>query len=102
MKVHFDEGLATHIGLEPCVFAREGEGEASVEVRIGQPLSCERTPLGRPTVCVARKATVAGALLRVPVTPGAVIDPGMCVSSLYGNREIPFLSNRICWFASGR
>jgi len=43
VKVHFDEGLATHIGLEPCVFVREGEGEASVEVRIGQPLSCERT-----------------------------------------------------------
>jgi hypothetical protein len=42
VQVHYDEGVAIHIGLEPCVFVREGECEASVEVRIGQPLSCER------------------------------------------------------------
>ena len=39
MQVHYDEGVAIHIGPEPCVGTREGDGEASVGERIGQPLS---------------------------------------------------------------
>ncbi len=30
MRVHYDEGLANHIGREPCAGIREGVGEASV------------------------------------------------------------------------
>ena len=41
MRVHYDEGIANHIGPEPCAVAREGIGEASVGDRIGQPLSRE-------------------------------------------------------------
>ena len=41
MQVHCDEGIANHIGPEPCAVAREGIGEASVGDRIGQPLSRE-------------------------------------------------------------
>jgi hypothetical protein len=41
VKVHCDEGVANHIGPEPCVCAREGRGEASVGESIGQPLSLE-------------------------------------------------------------
>jgi hypothetical protein len=41
VKVHYDEGLARHIGPEPCAGIREGVGEASVGDRIGQPLSRE-------------------------------------------------------------
>ena len=29
MQVHYDEGLAIHIGPEPCVGVREDESEAS-------------------------------------------------------------------------
>ena len=43
MQVHCDEGVATHIGPEPCAGPREGVGEASVGERTGQPLSRERT-----------------------------------------------------------
>ncbi|MCL2022364.1 MAG: hypothetical protein FWG81_09920 [Betaproteobacteria bacterium] len=43
--VHYDEGVANHIGLKPCVFVRKDECEASAEVRIGQPLSRERISL---------------------------------------------------------
>ena len=43
MQVHCGEGVAIHIGPEPCAVVREGGGEASVGVRIGQPLSRERT-----------------------------------------------------------
>ena len=42
MQVHYDEGIANHIGPEPCAGAREDVGEASVGERIGQPLSHER------------------------------------------------------------
>ena len=41
MQVHYDEGVANHIGPEPCVDAREGIGEASAGDCIGQPLSRE-------------------------------------------------------------
>jgi hypothetical protein len=41
VKVHYGEGVAIHTGLKPCVGTREGGGEASVEERIGQPLSRE-------------------------------------------------------------
>ena len=41
MEVHRDEGLANHIGPEPCAVAREGTGEASAGDCIGQPSSRE-------------------------------------------------------------
>ena len=41
MQVHCDEGIANHIGPEPCVMTREGTGEASAGDCIGQPLSRE-------------------------------------------------------------
>jgi hypothetical protein len=41
VKVHCNEGLAIHIGPEPCVCIREDAGEASAGERIGQPLSRE-------------------------------------------------------------
>src|SRR5512132_2650592 len=37
VKVHYDEGVANHIGPEPCVVVREGGCEASVGVHVGQP-----------------------------------------------------------------
>ncbi len=39
MKVLCDEGVAIHIGPEPCASVREGRGEASVGVCVGQPSS---------------------------------------------------------------
>ncbi len=41
MRVPYDEGVANHIGPEPCVDAREGVGEASAGERTGQPSSRE-------------------------------------------------------------
>ena len=41
MQVHFDEGVATHIGPEPCAGVREDVGEASAGEHIGQPSSRE-------------------------------------------------------------
>jgi hypothetical protein len=39
VQVHCNEGVANHIGPEPCAGAREDVGEASVGERIGAPLS---------------------------------------------------------------
>jgi len=41
VQVHCGEGIANHIGPEPCGGAREDVCEASAGDRIGQPLSCE-------------------------------------------------------------
>ena len=41
MKVHCDEGVATHVAPEPCASVREVDCEASLGERIGQPLSRE-------------------------------------------------------------
>jgi len=41
VRVHYDEGLANHIGPEPCAVVREDLGEASAGDRTGQPLSRE-------------------------------------------------------------
>ena len=42
MKVRYDEGIAIHIGPEPCTAGRKARGEASVGECIGQPSSRER------------------------------------------------------------
>jgi hypothetical protein len=39
VQVHYGEGVAIHIGPEPCVGICEGAGEASVGEHTGQPLS---------------------------------------------------------------
>ena len=41
MQVRCNEGVAIHIGPEPCVGVREDDGEASAGERIGQPWSRE-------------------------------------------------------------
>ena len=104
MEVRHDEGVAIHIGPEPCVAVRKGGGEASAGERIGQPLSLERFISRVPTLLRRRKATRTGASARAPGRPGVVEEPGMCGSSLYGNREIPRLTSRgeATWSASGR
>jgi len=54
VQVHCDEGVANHIGPEPCAGIREDAGEASVGVRAGQPLSRDRKLFqGADAVCVA-------------------------------------------------
>jgi hypothetical protein len=58
VQVHYDEGIANHIGPEPCAGIREDVGEASVGERAGQPLSRDRKLiLGADAVCVAEGNT---------------------------------------------
>ena len=58
MQVHYDEGIANHIGPEPCAGIREDVGEALTGVRAGQPLSRDRKLIpGADAVCVAEGKT---------------------------------------------
>ena len=60
MQVHCDEGVANHIGPEPCVGIREDAGEASVGGCVGQPLSREiGLVLGADAVTLAEGNTAA-------------------------------------------
>ena len=88
MKVRHSEGVAIHIGPEPCIVDREVRDEASVGERTGQPWSRERVLSQAPTMYSDRKAILTGTSAQVPVRPGVVEDPGMCARSLRGNREI--------------
>ena len=86
MQVRHDEGLAIRIDPEPRAVVREGESEASAGERIGQPLSPAKIQIpGADAV-----AKVEGnAPARASGQPGVVEEPGMCRSSLGGNREVP-------------
>jgi hypothetical protein len=50
VQVFHDEGVAVHIGPEPCVSNREVRGEASAGERIGQVWSRESFVWGADTV----------------------------------------------------
>ena len=95
MKVRHDEGVANHIDPEPCVAARKGDDEASVGEGAGQPLSHEiLNPGGRR--CFEGGRQHSQARNRKAWRPGGVEEPGMCRSSLGGNREVPRLTIREC------
>ena len=88
MQVHRDDGVANHIGPEPCAGIREDVGEASVGVRAGQPLSRERKLfLGADAVCVAEGKTFECAIASARAAQRGR-EPGMHARSLSGNREI--------------
>jgi len=88
VKVRYDEGIAIHIGPEPCIAGRKASGEASVGECIGQPSSRVRIIPGADAVALA-EGNMPSASTRVLRQPGVVRDPGMCRRSLRGNREIP-------------
>jgi hypothetical protein len=104
VQVHYDEGVAIHIGPEPCVAAREGNGEASAGERIGRPLSRERNSSRGADAVRRAEGNTDGRVNASTRTLGAVRDPGMCGRSLCGNRETPrpTTGHVPTWPASGR
>jgi hypothetical protein len=63
VKVHCNEGVAIRIGPEPCVGIREGDGEASVGERIGQPLSRESLIVPGADVVRITEGNMEGAIV---------------------------------------
>ena len=88
MQVHYDEGVAIHIGPEPCGVAREGAGEASAGERAGRPSSRERATVPGADVVTVTEGHTSGRVSASARRPGVVRDPGMHGRSSRGNREI--------------
>ena len=97
MKVHCDEGVANHIGPEPCAVVREGIGEASVGERIGQPLNRESKKVSGADVVRSTEGNMDGSVIASarPTRRGRrpwhvwtlfVREPG---DLGFGQREIP-------------
>ena len=94
MQVPDNKDVANHVVPESCAAHREVRREALTGVRIGQPLSHDRSLSRVPTLFHLRKATWTSAPTQALARPGAVVEPGMCARSLYGNREISGLTSR--------
>ena len=88
MQVRYDEGVAIHIGPEPCGDIREDGGEASAGECAGQPLSPENQRIPDAHAVNYVEGKTSGASSRALRGSGVVGDPGMCASSLRGNREV--------------
>jgi hypothetical protein len=94
VQVPDNKDVANHVVPESCAAHREVRREALTGVRIGQPLSRDRSLSWVPTLFHLRKATRTGAFTQALARPGAVVEPGMCARSLRGNREISGLTSR--------
>ena len=88
MQVLRDEGVATHIGPEPCASVREDRGEASVGVCVGQPLSGDSYTIRSAEGVPDPEGNTGSPPSREAVWLRVVKDPGMRISLLLGNREI--------------
>ena len=92
MQVHHDEGVANRIDPESCASTREGIGEALTGERIGQPSSRENLIVPGADVFIFTEGNMESAITRALAQSGVVLDPGMCGSSLRGNREVSGLT----------
>ena len=106
MKVPHSEEVANHAVLESCVAHREVFDEALTEARIGQPLSHESNVIPGADAFVVAEGNMCSASSASAAQPGGVEEPGMCVRSLNGNREIssnrPTAAGAVRGSASGR
>ena len=88
MQVRCNEGVAIRIDPESCVCIREDADEALTGERIGQPWSRERLVFPEADVVTDTEGNMGSAVSRALSHSGVVEDPGMCRSSLRGNREV--------------
>lgn len=104
MRVRYDEGVATHIGPEPCVSTCEGAGEASAGERTGQPWSRERLQIpGADAVVPAEGNTDGGVIASTHLTRRGLRH--WHVRTLLGREPGGLMSGQdgiSFWSASGR
>jgi len=63
VQVRHDEGIANHIGPEPCVGIREDVGEASAGEHAGQPLSRDRNSLSDADAVIRAEGNTMGRVI---------------------------------------
>ena len=83
----------TTLAPESCDAICEGGGEALTGERIGQPSSRESLIISDADVVEITEGNMGSAITRASAQSGVVEDPGMCGSSLRGNREISGLAS---------
>src|SRR6266700_2092447 len=103
MKVSCDEGVASHVGSESCVAAREGVGEALTGEGAGRALSLENLILRRADVVPTdgrqqrmshhRKGHLHAAWSKTPSTHRSISQ---------GRQSLPLGSREISCLASTR
>ena len=90
MEESYGEGVATHIGPESCVVAREGRGEALTGVRTGRVFSRERHSLrGADAVRRSGRPHPEHRYREMPGDPARSETPCMNGNTSRENREIP-------------
>ena len=86
MQVPYGEGVATHIGPEPCADVRKGAGEASVGERTGQPLNRERPII--PGAAAAHPRNGKRKLAKPTATASFHLSLNICGSSSAPARNV--------------
>src|SRR6516164_8101440 len=66
VRVHCDEGVATHVAPDPCAVLREDDCEASVGERIGQPVSRESVINSGADVVHSTEGNTGGCVIASP------------------------------------
>lgn len=97
VRVHYDEGIASHIAPEPCAGIREEVSEASAGERAGQPWSHEMVDIPDADALQYVEGNMSGRDIASACRSGVVVEPGMHASALHGRREI----SRLTWRCSG-
>ena len=97
VRVHYDEGIASHIAPEPCAGIREEVSEASVGECAGQPWSHEMVYFPDADTLRYVEGNTSGRDIASARRSGVVVERGMHESTLCGNREI----SRLTWRCSG-
>ena len=88
MQEPYNEGVAPHIGPEPCGGCGDAMAEALTGGSAGRLLSSEIIQIRVPTLWSAGEGnTSMGVNARASTRPGGVVDPGMHGHSTHGNRE---------------
>src|SRR5260370_35853752 len=90
MEELYVEGLATHGGPESCVDDPRGRGEALTGARAGRAIE-PRNHYDRGADAVQEvEGNTAGGAMREPLAgPARAENPGLCGTSMRGNRERP-------------
>src|SRR3954451_16514631 len=96
MKVSYDEGVASHVGLESCIVGREAAGEALTGVRAGRVSSPENSFLRCADALVLGGRQQRMSRQREGQTHAAWSKtPCTHASTLRGRRSLPFASREI-------
>jgi len=87
VRVHYDEGIASHIAPEPCAGIREEVSEASAGECVGEPWSHEMVYIPDAYAFQYVEGNTSGRDIASACRSGVVVEPGMHASVLPGTER---------------